>query len=158
METKKGGPKDVFFHLLAILTLYVAAANFITLIFQFINISIPDPLNPYEYELEAAHTLLRWAISSLIVVFPAYVGTTWFLNKAYSADPAKRNLRIRRWLIYFTLFVAALIILGDLVTLVYNLLGGDFTSRFILKTLTILFVAGSIFWYYLADIRKHKIE
>ncbi|MEK7085265.1 MAG: DUF5671 domain-containing protein, partial [Patescibacteria group bacterium] len=65
------------------------------------------------------------------------------------------NLRIRKWLVYFTLFAASLFIIGDLIALIYNFLQGELTVRFFLKILTVFFVAGSVFWYYFMDIRKH---
>lgn len=139
-------------------TLYVSAVAFTVLIFQYVNILIPDPLYPESYVPSSAYRSIRWAIASLVVVFPAYLWTSWFLGKSYTAVPDKRNLRIRKWLIYFTLFAAALIILGDLVTLVFRLLEGELTLRFVLKVFAVFFVAGSVFGYYLADIRKHRIE
>ncbi len=45
-------------------------------------------------------------------------------------------------------------IAGDLVTLVYNFLGVDLTTRFVLKVLVVLLVAGTVFGYYLWDLRK----
>lgn len=155
---QKTSPRDFFLHLLAIVTLYISAVSFATLIFQYINYFFPDPLQDNYYLRESLGRSIRWSIASLIVIFPVYIGTSWFLNKSYAITPYKRNLRIRRWLIYFTLFAAALIIIGDLVALIFNLLGGELTARFILKVLTVLFVAGSIFWYYLWDIRHHKTE
>lgn len=154
-STKKVSPKDVFMHLLAIISLYTAAGSFIALLFQYINILIPDILEYNYYSAQSAYSGIRWAIASLIVVFPTYVVTTWMLNKSYVKEPEKRNLRIRKWLIYFTLFLAALIIIGDLVTLIYSLLGGDLTTRFILKVVVVLFVSGSVFYYYLWDLRRH---
>jgi hypothetical protein len=155
----KAGPKDVFLHLLAMVTLYTSAINFGILIFRYINIYFPDLLeNSYYYDRVSQLSGIRWAIASLIIVFPVYILITWFLNKIYLADPNKRNFRIRRWLIYLTLFIAAVVIIGDLVTLVYNLLGGELTVRFILKILTVLFIAGSIFGYYFWDLRKYKTE
>ncbi len=150
----KVSPKDVFLHLLGIITLYVSAGSFISLVFQYINIAFPDPLVPYENPQEA----MRWAIALLIIMFPVYGGTTRFLNQDYVRTPSKRNMRIRKWLIYFTLFVAALVIIGDLVALIYNFLGGDLTGRFSLKIVTVLVTAGVIFWYYYVDIKKHNTE
>lgn len=160
METPiKTSPRDVFLHLLAIITLYVSAGSFITLLFQYINILIPDALDQAGYyPRTASYGTIRWAIASLVVIFPVYISTSWFLNQSYVASPAKRNLRIRKWLIYFTLFAAALIIIGDLVALLYNLLGGEFTTRFILKVLAVFFAAGSVFHYYFWDLRRHNIE
>jgi hypothetical protein len=46
------------------------------------------------------------------------------------------------------LFVAASFLLGDVVTVVFNLLGGELTVRFILKVLTVAAIAGPVFLYY----------
>lgn len=154
----KTSPKDFFLHLLSIVTLYASAVSFTTLLFQYINYFFPDPLEG-SYMREFVTSGIRWSIAALIIVFPTYVGVSKFLNKSYAVAPHKRNLRIRRWLIYFTLFAAGLIIIGDMVALVYGLLGGlELTVRFILKVLAMLFTTGSIFWYYLWDIRQYKTE
>lgn len=156
---EKGGPKDVFLHLLAILTLYASAIAFIALIFQYINVLISDPLEMQNgYAIQSSYQVIRWSIASLIIIFPVYIFSVVFLNKNYAAIPEKRNLRIRKWLVYFTLFAASLIIIGDLVALIFNLLGGELTVRFLLKVLTVFFVASSVFYYYLWDLRRHDIE
>ena len=159
MENKlKTSPKDFFLHLLSMIALYITAGSFVALIFQYINIIFPDILERGSYYLRSAYSSIRWAISSLIVVFPVYLLTSWFLEKGYQKDPIKRNLRIRRWLIYFTLFAAAAIIVGDFVALIFNFLGGELTARFVLKLLTIFTVSGAVFGYYFYDIYQHKIE
>ena len=159
MDTQhKTSPKDVFLHLLAIVALYFSAGSFITLIFQLVNVLIPDLVAEHFYSLQGVYQAIRWSISVLAVVFPVYILTSWFLNKGYLANPSKRNLWIRKWLIYFTLFVSAIIIIGDLVFLMNNLLGGELTIRFLLKVLTVLFVASSVFSYYFWDLRRHKVE
>ena len=166
MDTKSGDqvkikttPKDFFLNLLSIVTLYGSAIAFLTLIFQYVNVWLPDPLEGGQYYVrQGAFRAIRWSIASLIIIFPVYILTNWFLNKSYAKVPEKRYLKIRKWLIYFTLFAAALIIIGDLVTLIYRLLGGEFTLRFILKVVAVFFVAGNIFGYYLWDLRKYKIE
>lgn len=146
-------------HLLAIVTLYGSAIAFVALLFQYINVLIPDALDPNSfYVRESAFQGIRWAIASLIVVFPTYVALNWALNKGYAKEPEKRNLRIRKWLTYFTLFAASVIIIGDFVTLIYNLLGGELTTRFLLKIATVFFAAGSIFYYYFWDLKRHSIE
>lgn len=147
----KSTPKDVFLHLLSILALYISASSLITLFFQYINILFPDKLQPLYYSGVA--DLIRYAMASLIIVFPVFVFVSWTLNNDYNAEPEKRGLKIRRWLVHFTLFVAAAIIVGDLVVLVYNFLGGDLTARFILKVLSFLSVAGAVFIFYLLDLR-----
>ncbi len=155
---EKTSPKDVFLHLLAIVTLYTCAVSFLVLTFQYINILFPDALDNGYYAFSGARTAIRWSIASLVVVFPVYVLTSMHLSKAYRRSAPQRNLRIRKWLVYFTLFAAALIIIGDLVTLINTFLSGELTPRFILKVLSVFFVAGSTFFYYLSDLRKNKTD
>ena len=146
----KGSPKDVFLHLLAIIALYISAGSLIGLLFDYINLLFPDILNYYSYSATAGS--IRWAMAALIIVFPVYLLVSWLLNKDYKINPEKRDLKIRKWLVHFTLFIAAVMIIGDLVALVYNFLGGDLTARFVFKVAVILAVAGAIFGYYLFDL------
>src|SRR5271155_782978 len=57
-------------------------------------------------------------------------------------------------MIYLTLFLAGLLIVGDLVSLIYKFLGGDLTARFVLKVASIFIVAGAIFRYYLLELHR----
>ena len=158
METKneisKTEPKDVFLHLLAIIALYASVAAFLVMLFQYINVLIPDPLQRGFYQLQNYYSSIRWSISSLIVIFPVYIWAGYYLNKIYFLEPEKRNLRIRKWLLNFTVFAAALIIIGDLVTLIYNFLGGDITAKFILKITAVLLVALVVFFYYFCELKS----
>ena len=148
-------PKDFFLHLLSIVTLYASAISFSTLVFQCINYWFPDVLAGY-YSSSASFEAMRWAIAMLVVFFPTHIATSTFLNKEYGVSPEKKELRIRKWLLYFTLFVTALIILGDLVALLLNFMRGELTIRFFLKVLTIFFVSGSIFGYYLWELKNKE--
>lgn len=153
METnKKSSPKDVFLHLLAIIALYISVVGFISLLFEYVNIFFPDPLSVFHYPGVAGS--IRWSMALLIIIFPVYLFISSLLYKDYKNFPEKRELKIRKWLAHFTLFLAAIIIVGDLVTLVYNFLGGELTSRFVLKVLIVLLVAGAVFFYYLRDLRR----
>ena len=153
-QRAKVEPKDVFLHLLAIIALYATAVAFLVMLFQYINVLIPDLLERDYYRLQSYYSSIRWSISSLIVIFPVYVWAVYYLDKIYSLEPEKRNLRIRKWLLNFTIFAAALIIIGDLVTLIYNFLGGDLTMRFVLKIAAVFFVAASVFFYYFWELKN----
>ncbi len=143
-------PKDFFLWLGAMIALYVSVGSFITLIFQYINVLFPDALvrgyDPYSGPI-------RFAIASLIIIFPVYLLITRMINQDLRRHHQKREYGFRKWLIYITLFVAGVSIIGDLVTLVNYFLNGDVTARFGLKVLTVLVVAGAVFAYYLADLR-----
>lgn len=153
VQPKRNLPRDLFLHLLAMVTLYWSAISFVTLLWQFVNYFFPDPLRRYYSEILFSGPI-RFAISSLIIVFPIFIFTSWYLNKIYKKELSVRESRIRKWLIYLTLFIASLIIIGDLVGLINVFLGGDLTIRFTLKALAVLLVAGIIFAYYLDDVRK----
>ena len=149
--------RDAFMYLLMFTTLYVSAFNLGNLVFQFINQSFPDPAaasSAAEYTRQA----MRWPVSYLVVASPVFLGVSWLIGRDLSADPSKRASRVRRWLTYLTLFVAAAVLIGDTTTLVYNLLGGDVTARFLLKVLTVGSIAGTAFWYYLSDLRADERE
>lgn len=154
----KATPKLFFLHLLSMFTLYATAISFIVVIFQVINIAIPDPLKDAQYYGDAPERTLRTALSFLIVMLPVYVGTVLTLGRMYRVNAVLRDLRIRKWLIYLTLFVAAVIILITLVILLNSFLNGDFTLHFFLKLLAVFFVAGSVFSYYFLDMKKDKDE
>lgn len=148
----KSTPKDVFLHLLSIGTLYYVAVNFITLLWQYINIYFPDQLQPEYFSGYAGS--IRFAMASLIIVYPVHCYVMRLLYRDYAAAPEKRELRVRKWLIHFTLFVTAIVIIGDLVTLVYNFLGGELTVRFALKIVTVFLTTGAIFMFYLRDLKN----
>ena len=149
--SKRNVPRDVFLHLLAIVTLYWSAVSFITLLWQTINHFLPDVLNYYPASIIEP---MRFAVASLIIVFPVFLITSWYLNKIYRRESIVRESKIRKWLIYLTLFIASITVIVDLVMVVLNLLSGDATLKFILKALSVLVVAVIIFGYYLDDVRK----
>jgi hypothetical protein len=98
--------------------------------------------------------IIRFSVASLIIVFPIFIFVSWYLNKIYKKELEVRESKIRKWLIYFTLFVVSLVIIGDLVTVMNTLLGGEIAIKFILKALIVFLVAGFIFGYYLDDVRR----
>ena len=155
---EKVSPKHVFLHLFVIILLYYSTVNFIILLFQCINRWIPDMLTKTDYyQLMFSSGAIRFALASLIIVFPVFMITSKYLRKSYITSPAIRDMRTRKWLLYFTLFVAALVIIGDLVGTILAYFNGEITIRFILKAASILLVAGAIFFYYLRDLRHEKM-
>ncbi len=143
--------KDVFSHLLAYGTLYVVAVAFITLFFQYINVKFPDAL---QYYYTGSLNGIRSSMASIIVVWPVFLLISWFINSELLEEKEKREIGIRKWLLYLTLFVTAVTIIVDLVTLVNYFLNGEVTTRFILKVLVVLVTAGAVFGYELWELRR----
>ena len=151
-EIKKNTPRDLFLHLLAVVALYWSSISFVSLLWQFINYYFPDNLS-YVYYVGFSGPI-RFAIASLVIIFPVFISVSWYLNKIYRRESAVRESKIRKWLIYLTLFIASLVIIGDLVSVINTFLGGEITARFALKAFSVLLVAVIIFGYYLDDVRR----
>ena len=148
--------REAFFYLVMFFTLYVSAFSLGTLFFQFINLYLPEAGMLYAYDATASYSTIRAATAALIITFPVFLLVARSVHTSIQRDPEKRSSEIRKWLTYLTLFVTAAIIIGDLITLVTYLLGGDATLRFLLKVGAVLLIAGSIFLYYLWDLRQEE--
>ena len=157
-EVSKNMPRDTFLYLLAIITLVVVAVGFGMAVFNYIDFYFPDPATDYYRTVSSYESSIRQAMAMLIVVFPVFLWVSRFLRNDVGFHPEKRELKIRKWLLYLTLFAAALVIIGDFVTVVNNFLTGELTTRFILKALTIFFISGSAFYYYLAQLREKTVK
>ena len=138
--------RDAFVYLVLFTALYAAAYHLGSLTFDLINLAFPDRSMDATYG-QYVRMGMRWSIASLIVAFPVFAFMTRKINREIAGDPGKRRSKVRRWLTYLTLFVAACALIGDVTTLVYNALGGELTVRFVLKVLTVAVIAGAVFGY-----------
>lgn len=151
MSVPKSTPKDVFLHLLATATLYVSVISLLAILFQYIDTIFQDGLY---YSSTRAFDTIRSSVSSLIVVWPVYIFVSSVLGKTMKKETELREVKIRKWLLYLTLFVTAVTIIVDLIALINKFLGGELTTSFLLKVLAILLVAGSVFGYYIWDLKR----
>src|SRR5690606_21798039 len=148
--------REAFLYLVLFTTLYMSALNFGSLVFDLINHAFPDPAVDVPYGYRAAGDTMRWSIATLIVAFPVFLFVSRVTTRDLRRDPRKRQSPVRRWLTYLTLFVAASVLIGDVILLVFYLPGGDLTARFVLKVLTAGLIAGVIFGHYLRDLRREE--
>src|SRR6185436_4944347 len=142
--------REACLYLLLFGTLYMSAFNAGAVVFEGINRAFPDAAD--QAYASYAREAVRWALSWLIVAFPVFAYLTAVTNRSVRRDPAKRRSNVRRWLMYMTVFIAASALVADVTTLVYNALGGELTTRFVLKVLTVAAIAGTVFGYYLSDL------
>ncbi|MEE3131930.1 MAG: DUF5671 domain-containing protein, partial [Pseudomonadota bacterium] len=89
----------------------------------------------------------------LIVAYPLFISVSYYTNRSLVLNPVQRTSSVRRWLTYITLFVAACVITGDVIVLIYTLLSGGLSIRFLLKIVVVGLIAGTIFGYYAWSIR-----
>lgn len=151
-QTTKSTPKDVFSYLLMIVMLYVSVVSILALLFQYVNVVLPDQLDFFNFR--GISSVIQRSTASLIVVWPVYLLMSWLISKDARSNPLKRQIKVRRWLLYLTLFISAVTIIVDLITLVFNFLGGELSPRFVLKVIAVLIVAAAVFGYYLWDLRR----
>jgi hypothetical protein len=147
--------KEAFIYLVLFTTLYLSAYHFGSLLFDFINRAFPDAGERGPSNLVDD---MRWSVASLFIAFPVFLYMSGLVARALVKDPVKRLSPIRRWLTYLTLFTAAGFLIGDMTTLVYQLLGGELTVRFMLKVIVVGAIAGTVFGYYLHDLRREEVE
>ncbi|OGJ15057.1 hypothetical protein A2585_00580 [Candidatus Nomurabacteria bacterium RIFOXYD1_FULL_39_12] len=78
----------------------------------------------------------------------------WILEREFTKEPDRKNILIRKWLSYITLFIAGATLAGDLVMVLYYFIDGQaLTTGFLLKVLSVLVVSVCVFLYYISDIR-----
>jgi len=125
------------------------------IIFQIINKNIIDVLEAFRGSYSSG--ALKFAISALIIASPIYYLTTWQINKNLFAGYLEKDSGVRKWLSYFILFVSSVVMLGFLIGVIYNFLDGELTVKFILKALTAIIIAGTVFSYYFYDIKRLNV-
>lgn len=146
--------REAFLYLLLFTALFLSAFHLGAIFFELIEKAFPDPADPAAAGFSAR--ALRWSVSYVVVSFPLYLFLTVRQERELGRDPAKRASKVRKWLTYLTLFVAAGFLVGDLVALIFHFLMGELTVRFLLKVVVVAAIAGTAFGYYLRDLRKEE--
>jgi hypothetical protein len=152
MDKPKVTPKDFFLWAGAMIALYWSIFSLVALLFSYIDHMFPDLLN-YSYDPYSGS--IRFAMASIIVMFPLFLYLMRVIRKDIAAEPSKNELWVRRWLLVLTIFVAGLTVAGDLITLINYFLGGDLTTRFVLKVLVVLLISAGVLMHFIADIRGY---
>lgn len=148
----RGGAREAFLHLLTFASFYASVIALVMLLFAYVNRAFPDPAwTAYGEALQL--TSIRWSLAFVIVAFPIFFGLSRLLLGEMRRQPERSWSGTRRWLTYLTLFFAALALGGDLIALVFRLLSGELSTRFLLKVAIVLGVAGLSFAYYLLSLR-----
>jgi hypothetical protein len=147
--------RETFLYLVLFTALYISVWNFGHLLFEFIDRTFPDVTERRyggAYDLES----IRWSVASLIVAFPVFLWTARYIGKRLEANPAEKLSPARRWCTYLTLFIAVAVLIGDAITVLYNLLAGEITIHFVLKAMVVGGIAASALLYYLRDLRHDE--
>jgi len=144
--------RDFFLYVAFLITLIWLLVGMLTFIFQIIDILVPDALG---YSGMYAGGILTSSMASLIIITPFFLIIGSQINKDIKKTPSKQSMWVRKWLLYGLLLLAFLVSLGDLVVIVNSFLGGELVGRLLWKTLAVLLVSGSVFAYFLFELRRN---
>ena len=85
------------------ITLYVSVVSLLTLLFQYINVLFPDPLDS-RYLYQGYSGEIRLAIASLIIISPLYLFLSRHLLTDIRTHSEKKDLGVHKWLVLFNPF------------------------------------------------------
>ncbi len=148
--------RDGFLHLLTFGALFTWVTSLILLFFTYIDLGFPDPAwrTSHYSALAEVRSIIRVQVAVVIVSFPVFLVLWHFLLRDVRRNPEKARGGIRRSLAYLSLFVGAITLAGDAITLIYYLLEGQLTVRLLLKTAVLFLIAGSLVLYLAFTLRS----
>jgi len=149
--------REAFLYLVMFATLYVSALGLGGMFYALIDHGFPDAAAA-GMSAETFRDNVRWSLANLLVAFPVFAALAVSMQRSIARDPARRASRVRKWLTYLTLFLGAGILIGDVVALLNGVLKGEVPTRFLLKVLVVGGIAGTIFGYYLHELRQDEAK
>lgn len=150
---QKNSAKFAFFYLLSLVGLLFVSLSTGMIIFQIINKYIVDVIDTSNY---FSSSDLKFAISALIISAPVFYLTMKQIYKNLYSGELEKDSGIRKWLSYFVLLVSSVVMIGWLIATLNNFFDGELTTKFILKALTALSIAATIFSFYFYDIKREQ--
>lgn len=145
--TGSGNARDSFIYLMSFFTLYVVVTAIIVLYYMFLDFLFPDP-GWSVIDFDAELNVVRYAIAAIMVAFPLFLILSQILERLTRRTPDSHKQPVARWLTYLTMFLAAAVMMGDLITLLFYFLDGSVTTRFVLKVVVLFVIAEVILSYY----------
>lgn len=140
--------KESFLYALTFVSLAMTVFHINWLGFDLIELMLPE-----ETDYRDIYSEIRWSLSTLFVFLPVFLYMNFSVLSDASKDPARRRSTVRKWFGYITLFIAAVVLAGDLIVTLNALLSGELTLRFILKAGLLAVVAALVFVYFGSEMR-----
>lgn len=137
-ETKD--PKSLFLQLFAVIALYISYSSLLTLCFSYVDLHGKSPVY---FEL----SLMRFSLSSLMIGFLVYAICCFVIKKA--------QMPTRKFFVYLTLFLGALMLCSKAINLLFTLLSGSLNTEFMLKVVILLLTTLGVSWFYLKESKQN---
>jgi hypothetical protein len=153
-QSQKITPKFFFLSIGVVASLIASASSFLSLLFTTLDHVFPDVLtSSYQYGyVSYSFDQMRSSIALLIIIFPVFLILSHFWLKTIKNGLSHWNEVLKRWSLYLIIFLASVMVVVDLVTLVRYFVSGEITLRFILKVLGVLVVAKVVGVNYLSEL------
>lgn len=149
MQPAKTTAKDFFLHLGMLVSMYAGVGFILNLFFSIINTAYPAVGSYY-----SSYSTISFPVAALIILTPVFLILASLIAKAEMLDESKKEIWVKRWSTYLTMFLTGAVAVGDLITVLYVFLDGqDITKAFILKVLVVFVVAAALFGYFLSGLR-----
>lgn len=145
---------DAFEHILMFISMYSFITALVLSLLNFIDRWLPNAQSTYQaYYLNEP---LKGFLSALLVSYPLFTYLFLRITKKTAKFPQIRALPSRKLLIYMTLIIAFLILVGDLITVLFRLLDGSLFLNFALKASVFGVLGLIVFTYYFYQVREDR--
>lgn len=142
--------RDAFLYLLSFSTLATWTSALGSMLFQFIDHWLPDPVTGVLRD--NLRTAVTWQMASIAVAFPIFLLVMRSILREAQEGPERLQSGVRKWLTYIALLLTAGAMICDLIWFLDYFLTGELTSRFVLKAATVMLICGAVFVYYLGSL------
>lgn len=153
-------PRFFFISLGVLVSLITSVSSFLILFFETLNKKFPDALNStYQYGYNSYNfETIRATLATLIIFFPVFLVLSYFWRKIAKSELGVKDNVIFKWMIYLIIFIASLVVVIDLITLVRYFVSGEITNRFVFKVLGTAVVASLVGFNYFFELRNHNSD
>lgn len=156
IKQRGNNAQDFFLYLVTFLSLLFVSLGEGSILFGFIDKFVTDVASRTYPAFNQGS--VKFGIAALFIAGPIFFIVARIITKKIASQQIALDSVVRKWLTYIVLFFASATIIGDLITLVVNFLGGEYTTSFLLKVFVILLIAGGIFGYYFWDMRRTEVS
>ncbi|PIR98733.1 hypothetical protein COT87_03215 [Candidatus Collierbacteria bacterium CG10_big_fil_rev_8_21_14_0_10_44_9] len=120
---------------------------------------IPDAItkgSSYNFSAMRGVIFLPAYLAAIIVAYPFFVALFISLNKHVEVNPGVRNIKTRKFLMYFTMVVNFLYMISQLITTVIGFLSANISTSTIPHLIVNLLIPGSICLYLLREVKEDR--
>lgn len=147
-----------FQYIMLFICLYVSFSALGGILYHGVDQIFPDRLDNTDYYYDSGWQdgLLKGYIAGILVTFPIFASLFLVLKKQAIQRPAVKNLKARKFLIYLTMIVTFIIMIGHLITTIFGFLNGTTTNRSLGYLAVTFLIAGTVFTYLLFEVKEDR--